>query len=165
MSINEQRNIKKVELMKSIKLFFALLAMISYNTYGQNTNLQKVDFLIGTWKMEGKEVYESWKKITNKLQGQSYQIKNGQKHVTEKLEIKLKDKVIIYTATVFDQNEGRAIPFELKSLKKELFSFENLQHDFPKKIQYKIINKNELFVSVLGENDSGFSFKLIKQID
>ncbi len=67
--------------------------------------------------------------------------------------------------TVFNQNDGKGIPFTLKSLEKNLFSFENPQHDFPKKIQYKILNSNELYVSVLGEKDKGFSYKLMKQLD
>jgi hypothetical protein len=43
-------------------------------------------------------------------------------------------------------------------------SFENLAHDFPKKIQYKSLNENEIQVTVTGDEGSGFSFKQKKQI-
>ena len=88
---------------------------------------------------------------------------NGQEQVSETIEINVQGHNIVYTPTVFDQNDGIPIPFILKTLKENEFSFENPKHDFPKKIQYNILTKNELFVSVLGENDKGFSYKLMKQ--
>jgi len=149
--------------MKAIKLSIVLLLFISFNACSQETSLQKFDFLIGTWKMEGKENYESWKKNDNKLIGEVYKIENGQKSISENIEIILQENQIVYIPTVFDQNEGKGVPFELKLIENKLYSFENSQHDFPKKIQYKILNNNELFISVLGENNKGFSYKLIKQ--
>lgn len=152
--------------MNAIKLVF-LSALLSLNlTCGQNSDLDHVTFLIGTWKMEGKENYESWDKIDNALNGQSYKIENGQKYVSEKIEIRVVNNNTVYTPTVFDQNEGKGIPFELKMLDAITYSFENSEHDFPKKIQYRILDKDTLFISVLGENDKGFSYKLIrKQVD
>ncbi len=151
--------------MKIIKLSITVLVLISYTACSQNNSLQHVDFLIGTWKKEGKESYESWVKKDDKFQGQSYKIKDGQKFVSENIEVTLVGDQIMYTPTVFNQNDGKGIPFTLKSLEENLFSFENPKHDFPKKIQYKILNSNELYVSVLGEKDKGFSYKLMKQLD
>lgn len=151
--------------MKAIKLIFVFLALFSIHSFSQNVSLQNLEFLIGTWKVEGKESYESWKKKGDKLFGQAYKIKEGQKIVSENIELKTIENEIIYTPTVFDQNEGKGIPFKLISSENDLFSFENPQHDFPKKVQYRILNDHELHVSVLGENDEGFSFKMKKQTD
>ncbi len=148
--------------MRIIKLSVIFGVFILQHVYGQKMDIQKVNFLIGTWKIDGKESYETWKKKDEKFIGKSYKIKDEKKYVSETLEIKLADDNLIYIATVFDQNEGKGIMFTLKQSEKQLFSFENLQHDFPKKIQYKIINKDELFVSVLGEHDKGFSYTLIR---
>ncbi|MBG6131535.1 hypothetical protein IWQ47_003146 [Aquimarina sp. EL_43] len=155
----------KLKVMRVVKLSVVLMILIFHNAHGQKVNLHKVDFLIGTWKMEGKENYEIWKKTDNQLVGEAFKISNKQKHISEKLEIKLVDAHIVYIATVLNQNEGKGISFTLKQPEENLFSFENMKHDFPKKIRYKTLNKNELFVSVLGNDDKGFSYKLIRQVD
>jgi hypothetical protein len=133
-------------------------------SYSDN-KLTEFDFLVGTWKMEGKENYESWEKLNHIFKGQSYKMVDGQKIVTEIIELRSDGDQIIYTPRVFDQNEGRPIQFILLKFDENVFSFENSDHDFPKKIQYKKRSKNELLISVLGENDKGFSYKLFKQTD
>ncbi len=124
---------------------------------------QNVDFLIGTWKVEGKETYETWNKKGDRLVGESYKKRGDQKYITETLEIKEENGKFIYIATVKNQNDGKGIPFTLQEVKDNLYSFENVSHDFPKKIQYKILSKTSLQVSVLGEGDKGFSYKILKQ--
>ncbi|MDJ0645730.1 MAG: DUF6265 family protein [Flavobacteriaceae bacterium] len=151
--------------MKTIHLTIVLLLLTPCIGCGQKSDLQKVEFLIGNWKIEGKESYESWKKESNKLVGEVFKIKNGKKVLSETIEIKIVENQIIYAPTVFDQNEGKAIPFKLILPENNLFSFENPEHDFPKKIQYKILSKDELYISVLGQNDKGFSYKLMKQVN
>ena len=126
--------------------------------------LSRLDFLIGTWKMEGKEQYENWELSNNKeLIGYSYKFKDSQKIITETLSIKILENAVIFEATVPDQNEGKTIPFTLNNEVKDYLSFENIDHDFPKKIQYKRINENEIEVTVLGDEGEGFSYKQLKQ--
>ena len=126
--------------------------------------LSRVDFIIGTWKMEGKEQYENWELSNNKeLIGYSYKFKDSQKIITETLSIKILENTVIFEATVPDQNEGKTIPFTLNNEIKHHLSFENIDHDFPKRIQYKRINENEIEVTVLGDKDEGFSYKQRKQ--
>lgn len=120
--------------------------------------------MIGSWKMEGKEVYEVWESgKNNELIGYSYKINDDQKIILETLSIKVIDNNFIYEATVTDQNEGKTIPFTLNIEIKEYLSFENMDHDFPKKIQYKRMNENEIVVTVLGDEGKGFSYKQLKQ--
>jgi len=124
----------------------------------------ELDFLIGTWKRENKEQFEVWEK--NKLlelNGYSYRIESNQKTITETLVIKKIEDQIVFEATVPSQNEGRTVQFVLNTEADSIFSFENDKHDFPKKIQYKKINDNQIKVSVLGEDDSGFSYIQIRQ--
>ncbi|MDH3697067.1 MAG: DUF6265 family protein [Flavobacteriaceae bacterium] len=126
--------------------------------------LSRVDFIIGTWKMEGKEQYENWELSNNKqLIGYSYKFKDSQKIITETLSIKILENTVIFEATVPDQNEGKTIPFTLNNEIKDYLSFENIDHDFPKKIQYKRISENEIEVTVLGDEGEGFSYKQLKQ--
>ena len=149
-----------------MKVFILVLILITINSStinSQKTNLQDLHFLIGTWKMEGKDNYEKWIKLNDELIGKSFKMIKGQEQVSETIEIMIQGTHIVYTPTVFDQNDAKGIPFILKLTKEKNYSFENPDHDFPKKIQYKILNKNKLLVSVLGEDDKGFSYKLIRQ--
>jgi len=122
------------------------------------------DFLVGTWKIEGKEQYEAWEKNSkNEFSGHSYKIDENQKTNLESSAIKMIDNQIIYEATVPDQNDRKTIQFILNSDIKSYFSFENIRHDFPKKIQYHKKSENEITIRVLGDEGKGFSYTLIKQ--
>ncbi len=152
--------------MNVIKQNIVIILLVCTSNFicAQKDDVNQLNFLIGTWKMEHKENFESWEKMGDRLKGTSYKIRNGLKKVTETIEIKIEDHQILYTPIVFNQNEGKGIPFQLKLLKDKVYSFENLKHDFPKKIQYKILDKNKLFIMVLGDDDKGFSYHLIKQV-
>lgn len=149
--------------MKNIKLGVALFVGMLLVSFCGSQRTQKVDFLLGTWKVEGKETYETWTKQGEELIGASYKKRGEQKFVMETLVIKAEKGKLIYTATVKNQNQGRGISFTLQEVKDDLYSFENLSHDFPKKIQYKILSKTNLQVSVLGADDKGFSYEMSKQ--
>lgn len=124
----------------------------------------QISFLEGTWKIENKNQYEVWEKVSlTKLEGHSYKLVHGEKHISETLSIHKENNEIIYTALVSNQNQGKAIRFTLNQRVDSLVSFENLSHDFPKKIQYKKLNEKELQVYVLGENNQGFAYKMTKQ--
>jgi hypothetical protein len=146
-------------MMNKINLLLFCLVFISCG----GSKLDGLDFLAGTWKVVDKEQYEVWNKEEGGLSGYSYTAKDGQKKTVETLAIKQINDQIVYEAIVPEQNEGKTIQFVLNTKNKDVFSFENLAHDFPKKIQYKKLEKNKLEVFVLGENDEGFSLLFIKQ--
>lgn len=146
----------------NMKTLSTICVLILFLACSEN-KLSKVDFMVGTWKLEGKEQYEVWESNNNnELKGYVYRYKDSQKIITETLAIKMSDNTLIYEATVPDQNEGRTIPFTLNNEIKDRLSFENMNHDFPKKIQYKRLSENEIEVTVLGDEDKGFSYKQLK---
>jgi len=121
------------------------------------------DFLQGTWKMENKETYEHWDKLNdNALKGFSYKLDNGQLLISEYLDISRDGNKTIYTATVSNQNNGKGIIFELTE-SDSTFTFENPEHDFPKKIVYHKLSDTELFITVSDGNQEGFAYKMTKQ--
>ena len=83
--------------------------------------------------------------------------------VSEYLDIYWVKNDIFYSATVIGQNNGEGVGFQLVK-SDSVFSFENPKHDFPKKLAYKKLADNEVFVKVSGANEKGFSFKMTKQI-
>lgn len=141
-----------------------LFFVVSVNLCFTQQDLNDLDILIGTWQVEGKQNFESWEKVNDtEFTGKGYKIRDGVTSVSETLQIKVSDNNIIYIATVPDQNEGKSILFTLNTSNKDLLSFENPDHDFPKKIQYQFLDDQRIKVNVLGENDKGFSFYFIKQ--
>lgn len=138
----------------------AISIFLAFKSQGQIS----YTFLEGLWKIEGKEQYEEWRLTSNTdMSGWSYKM-NGKKKITlETLSIQKNSDQIVYNATVANQNDGKTIPFILNKEVKDKLSFENEKHDFPKKIQYTLINENEIFVNVLGKNSEGFSYKMILQ--
>lgn len=146
------------------KVILSLIMFTVLCAFTGKTELDALQFLEGTWKIENKESYETWKKVgAAEFEGNAYKIKAEKKAISEYLKIKSNGDQIIYSATVPNQNGGKPIDFVLNKAVKNKFSFENLQHDFPKKIQYTVINKTTLFVEVLGEGDKGFSYQMMKQ--
>lgn len=128
------------------------------------TNMLKVGFLEGTWKVEGSEQHEVWEFAgNNELAGYSYRLESDQKNISETLAITSVNDNLVYNATVPDQNEGMTISFELNRHITDFVSFENSEHDFPKKIQYKYISPDSVQVTVLGDQDEGFTYRMVKQ--
>jgi uncharacterized protein YciI len=122
-------------------------------------------FLVGTWKMDDKELYEHWDKLNDQsLKGFSYSMSSGQMVVMEYLNITQTQNEIVYKATVINQNQGRDINFKLTGAD-NAYVFENPGHDFPKKIVHQKLNETELFVEVSDGNKKGFSYKMKKQLN
>jgi len=141
------------------KLTFLILFVTS-NVYAQSNF---TDFFEGIWKMENKDIYEHWDILNkNSLKGFSYTLKNGQIAVIEYLDITQIDIEIIYTAAVLNQNQDKGISFKLTK-SDSTFTFENPDHNFPKKIVYQKLSDSEMFVEVSDGMQKGFSYKMTKQ--
>uniref|UniRef100_UPI00404B905A DUF6265 family protein n=1 Tax=Gelidibacter sp. TaxID=2018083 RepID=UPI00404B905A len=144
--------------------FKIVLVLIYFSFEGiAQDKMEQLDFLVGTWKMEGKPTYEHWTKEANVLVGESFKVEDDIKYVSETLRIEEVDKAIVYTAAVVNQNDGKGIAFTLNPEVTDALSFENTAHDFPKKIRYIKLTDTEVFVEVLGDNGQGFSFKMLRQ--
>ena len=147
-----------------MKQFFVIcLIVLSASSCKTQHSFEDLKILFGTWKIEGKANYEYWVNADEELKGYSYKIVGEEKQVMETLTIKVVGGKVVYEALVPNQNNGKTIPFVLNTEIKEVLSFENNKHDFPKKIRYKKVDSSKLFVEVLGEGDQGFSYYLIKQ--
>jgi len=146
--------------MKRLTLFIITVFTFSLSCKSQSA----VDYLEGTWQVEGKENYEAWKKEADgSLSGEGYKIRNGQKVVSENLAIRKGEGTLVYEATVPDQNEGASVPFTLNTQVEGKWQFENPEHDFPTKIIYTKKEEDRVFVEVLGSDGKGFSFYMNRQ--
>jgi hypothetical protein len=147
-----------------MKYLIVVISILTFsNVLSQEVSLS---FMKGTWKVSDKAVFETWKSSeANILVGEAYTLKEDEtKKIAERLAIRKVKKEIVYSAIVPNQNEGKAIDFKLNQIDENTFSFENPDHDFPKKIIYKKVTDNELFVVVQGKDITEvFSYTLIRQ--
>lgn len=153
--------------MKSKTLILSVLFLFAFclsaHSQSENDSMKPVqNFFGGTWKVAGKETYEKWEVAADVLIGKGYKIKGGAEKLSENLEIRSLDGKIYFLATVPDQNDGKTVRFALTNSSETEFTFENPEHDFPKKLVYQKNSPAEMFVQVLGEGGKGFSFKMTK---
>lgn len=133
---------------------FALLTLPILN-FSQNldpvTDLSILDWLAGTWEHKSAKTVtiEKWEKISDRtFDGINFVRKlNDQEPVfSESLRLLNMQGEVFYLAKV-DHNE-MPIPFKLVSMSKEIFVFENKNHDFPRKITYTFHSADSLTVNV-----------------
>lgn len=141
-----------------------IIAAIFILSSCSNSNKTSFDAFEGTWKVEGKNQYESWTKASeNEFTGISYSLEENKRNIWEELSINMQNDEWFYTAMVKSQNEGQTINFKLNSKESSYFSFENPKHDFPKQIIYRILSPDKMEVRVLGDSLNSFSYLQIKQ--
>lgn len=148
------------------KLLVAIITGITALLATESTLAQAnpAGFFRGTWKVEGQEIYEHWDVLhETALKGVSYRVRNGETRVSEYLDITQNEDGLVYTATVPEQNDGKPVDFALGESNDSTFIFRNPDHDFPVEIAYHKLGENEIFVMVSGEEEKGFTYKLIRQ--
>ena len=125
---------------------------------------KKSDFdrLVGEWKMENLDTYEVWKKEDGVLEGFSYKLLDGEKIITEELKIEIVGDDAFYIAKVYDQNEGKPIRYKMNKTYTDRWMFENLGHDFPKRIIYHMVQDHHINIRLEGSPGHFLTNKLIR---
>jgi hypothetical protein len=112
------------------------------------------DVFVGTWKDNITGIYETWEKSGDKnLKGYSYEVKNGEKVISEYIEISMQKNKMVYIVSVKNQNNEEPVSFEL-SPTDSIYTFVNPAHDFPTYIHYKIISNSHIQAKVGNANRS-----------
>ncbi len=157
-------------------MFYAMFALIvlSFNIFKIDYNIEdfeKLYSLVGEWTMPFKngELVEKWEKQFNKkLTGETFFINGNEKEPQEKIDLVLTDGRIYYSSKVNGQNDGETVPFTLIGIEKNIFIFENKEHDFPQRITYELRSSTEFIASIEGDTNEGFKkivYKYKKKLD
>lgn len=153
--------------MKKILLttaFLMLLVSASCNKYDANGNiiksydeLQKAKWLLGEWEKSDSlgTLQETWiSKDDSTFVGQSYYIQNKKDTLhDEQIELVQDGEHLIYKARVIGENNNTPIPFQMTKDEDSLLVFENPKHDYPQKIQYKLLKNGSLIATVSGKQN------------
>lgn len=122
-------------------------------TVKSSPSLSSIAWLLGNWENVSpkRTLCEQWRKLDDStFSGQSFVIRNADTTYLETVRLHMRDGIISYNPTVPDQNEGKSVQFILTSADKQNFTFENPQHDFPKKIVYMLKEDGSLHAHLEG---------------
>lgn len=143
--------------MKKTILFCGLFAAItSYNTIPDGAGkIDSFKWLNGSWSMKKKNggaLMENWI-ISNDstLAGESLNFSiTGMSRVMETLQLVYRDGKYYYISAVKGQNNEQPVKFTITSYSETGFTAENPQHDFPKRISYRLVTKDSLHAFIDG---------------
>ena len=119
--------------------------------------LERMNWLVGHWeqKLPDGTLLENWQvKNDSTLTGQSFFVNLKDTVHFENIILTQKANQLIYIAIVEGQNNDEPVNFKQTTDIKNIFIFENPKHDYPQKIIYKKVTKNNLIVTISGKQDN-----------
>lgn len=123
-------------------------------------------WLLGNWASNGEKsiVLESWTTASDHTfegSGETRSKTTNELISSESLRLVEMSGEIFYIAKV--AHNDRPIAFKLSHCTDNSSAFENPDHDFPKRIEYRVDHTNTLVVTVSDGKEEGFSIKFLKQ--
>jgi hypothetical protein len=142
--------------------------LVSAYTRKTAVKMNSFRWVIGTWESPRKAgiMRESWQVADDSsFVGTSVMLKtNGGSQLLEKMQLTFRHNVYYFTSEAGEQNDGKAISFRIDDYSDKHFEAINLQHDFPKRIIYRLSGPDSLFARIDGgpsapEQKVDFHFK------
>ncbi len=150
------------------RICFISLFVIFQSTVFADTcdTIESVNWLVGNWHYENSElkINESWKRVSAKTMegyGQTESVKKNEIVSAETLRLVEMSGEVFYLAKV--ASNKLPVPFKLTSCVDKTAIFENTEHDFPKKIAYRLTGRNNIAVSVTGDKGKGFKIEYTRE--
>lgn len=154
-----------MKIILTILMALALSACAQYAKIPSTGQLQfkKLEWLIGNWQRcnakPGESGIERWQKVSEyKLIGAGITLKGRDTVFAEALEICIQGKNILYIVKLSD--ERLPVVFKLTRINENGFTFENPDHDFPKKIEYQ--NSDNSLNAVVSAGNHKIIYKFLR---
>lgn len=154
--------------MKNKIYILFLLAISSFSCEQKTTKykeLEKANWFLGKWEYitPFKSFTEEWKKENDSLfLSECFLVKEKDTIYAETIRLELIKNELFYIITITNQNYNKPVTFKLTSSTSDYLVFENPTHDFPKKITYKLVNKDSLYAEISGDGRiEGIPFKKV----
>lgn len=124
--------------------------------FNPNAAIENMKWLIGTWENRTSRgsTYETWIQINeSEFFGKSYAIKGKDTIVFETVKLIQKEDALLYVPTVQNQNDGKPVVFICTYISASKLIVEAPNHDYPQKISYTRIGKDQLVAEISGAKD------------
>jgi Domain of unknown function (DUF6265) len=142
-------------------LFISIIFVTAVFIFIQCTNKKKENvktvkqfyWLTGSWMMKEKDgiTTEKWVSTNDSLmEGRSDFIKANTTIPFEIIKLFRRSNDFYYEAKAAGQNNEQPVEFKLTSFSDTGFVAENPQHDFPKRITYRLVNKDSIHAFIDG---------------
>ncbi len=142
-------------LKKKLTALFVCTAMLLMAFAGYNNTVKKFEWLKGSWimkKKNGSAIMENWQQLNDStLAGESLNFSvTGMSSVSENMQITFRNNRYSFVSIVNGQNNNEPVSFTISSFTDSSFTAENPEHDFPKRIVYRLINKDSIHAFIDG---------------
>lgn len=137
---------------------------MSQKTQPEEVTWNGLQRLLGEWHETTQDIYEEWKVNGNySLNGEEYQKDLAGNHITTSRYMLMwaPNVSITYAATVIKNNMGKQTRFVLTHADASSYTFENAQHDFPKKIKYTIKSADAVEATISG-GDKSMTYQYVR---
>jgi hypothetical protein len=124
-----------------------VMSFVKQNKTTQEKSFATLNRLNGTWQMPTAKgiLYENWVRVNDTaMLGKTYRVKNADTVFMEHVDLILDGGSIYYIPTTVGQNDEKPVRFKLSSTRQNQYIFENLVHDFPKRIVYKFVSVDSI---------------------
>lgn len=152
----------KCRIMKSLIIIILFFTPFYSNAESCNS-LKAVSWIFGSWEYKNKDkiITESWNKVSSiTLEGNGATYVYGKLKSIESLRIVEMSDSLFYIAKV--SHNPLPVAFKLTACTATNAIFENNNHDFPKRIEYKLVEKGKIMV-IIGNGESKiFSISFIR---
>ena len=136
-----------------------LLACFTHSSSAICSSIDSLDWLNHRWVSEGKNKtsVERWEKVSPlslEGAGETFDVSTGERVFSESLRILEMSGEIFYLAKVKDN--PLPVAFRLIECSPNKAVFENQAHDFPQRLEYRIVADSTLRVNVSGSGGRSF---------
>lgn len=140
-----------------IVIIFVLTVSLVTGENTDNTSLKGLEQIIGKWRSQsGDSVFnERWQRLDKHTLTSRSEMKNSKTGKVAFYESGRIQTMGQYIILIVSPNDGRPVLFTLIENKKEagkqVWTFENKEHDFPQRIIYTLLSKDTLTATVEGK--------------
>ncbi len=154
--------------MRACAVLLSLLVAATPTFAGECASLDGLDWLLGQWEQVGETAItrETWTRVsaaTFEGVGETLDAKDGSRRAWESLRLVAMRGQVFYLAKT--KGNLRPVAFTLTECEEGVAVFDNPEHDFPRRLAYRLTEAGTLDVAVSDGGERGFALTLRRRDD